>query len=107
MSARPRVSGFSIVRNAVQYGYPVAESLRSLAALVDEIVVAVGKSDDGTLELVRSLDLPDLRIIETEWDESLRVGGQVLAQQTNVALAQCRFKAAIPENRVRAAFPDQ
>ncbi len=80
-----------MVRNAIKYGYPVAESLRSLAPLVDETVVAVGKSDDGTLELVRSLDLPDLRIIETVWDESLRVGGRVLAQQTNVALAQCRL----------------
>ena len=91
MNPPPRVSGFSMVRNAIKYGYPVAESLRSLAPLVDEMVVAVGKSDDGTLELVRSLDLPDLRIIETVWDESLRVGGRVLAQQTNVALAQCRL----------------
>lgn len=89
MSA-PRVSGFSIVRNAMQYGYPVEESLRSLAPLVDELVVAVGKGDDGTLELVRSLDLPGLRIVETVWDEALRVGGQVLAQQTNLALAECR-----------------
>ena len=89
MSA-PRVSGFSIVRNAIQYGYPVEESLRSLAPLVDELVVAVGKGDDGTLELVRSLDLPGLRIVETVWDEALRVGGQVLAQQTNLALAECR-----------------
>ncbi len=89
MSA-PRVSGFSIVRNAIQYGYPVGESLRSLAPLVDEMVVAVGKSDDGTLELVRALGLPGLRIIETVWDEALRVGGHVLAQQTNLALAECR-----------------
>ena len=63
MSQLPRVSGFSIVRNAIQYGYPVAESLRSLAPMVDEMVVAVGRSEDGTLELVRSLDLPGLRII--------------------------------------------
>ena len=89
-ATRPPVSGFSIVRNAIRYGYPVAESLRSLAPLVDELVVAVGKSDDGTLELVRSLDLPQPTIIETEWDESLRVGGRVLAQQTNLALARCR-----------------
>jgi hypothetical protein len=80
-----------MVRNAIKYGYPVAESLRSLAPLVDEVVVAVGKGEDGTLELVRSLDLPDLKIIETVWDDSLRVGGRVLAQQTNVALAQCRY----------------
>jgi hypothetical protein len=91
MPAHPRVSGFSIVRNAIQYGYPVAESLRSLAPMVDEIVVAVGRSDDGTLDLVRSLDLPGLRIIETEWDETLRVGGRILAQQTNLALEACRF----------------
>jgi glycosyltransferase involved in cell wall biosynthesis len=85
-----RVSGFSIVRNAIQYGYPVAEALRSFAALVDEVVVAVGRSDDGTLELVRSLDLPGLRIIETVWDDALREGGRVLAQQTNLALSNCR-----------------
>ena len=90
MSGVPPVSGFSIVRNAVRYGYPVAESLRSLAPLVEEVVVAVGRSEDGTLELVRSLDLPNLRIIETVWDEALRVGGKVLAQQTNVALEACR-----------------
>ena len=89
MTALP-VSGFSIVRNAIQYGYPVAESLRSLAPLVEEIVLAVGRSEDGTLELVRSLDIPRLRIIETVWDESVRVGGRVLAQQTNLALSHCR-----------------
>jgi hypothetical protein len=84
------ISGFSIVRNAIALGYPVAESLRSLAPLVDELVVAVGRSEDGTLDLVRSLDLPGLRVLETVWDESLRRGGRVLAHQTNVALAECR-----------------
>lgn len=85
-----RVSGFSIARNAVQYGYPIAAALTSIAPLVEEVVVAVGKSDDGTLELIRGLDLPNLRIIETVWDESLRRGGLILSQQTNVALAACR-----------------
>ena len=90
MSGPPRVSGFSIVRNAIQYGYPVAESLRSLAPLVDELIVAVGGSEDGTLDLVHSLEIPGLRVIETVWDEGLRVKGRVLAQQTNLALAECR-----------------
>lgn len=89
---RPRVpvSGFSIARNAVTYGYPIAAALTSIAPLVDEVVVAVGRSDDGTLELVRGLDLPNLRVIETVWDETLRRGGAILSQQTNVALAACR-----------------
>lgn len=90
-----KVSGFSIARNAIKYGYPLAEVLRSLAPLVDEIVVAVGRSEDDTLDLVRSLGLPGLRIIETVWDESLREGGRILAQQTNVALAACRHPWAL------------
>ena len=94
MSAVP-VSGFSFVRNAVKYGYPVAAALRSVAPLVDELVVAVGDSDDGTLELVRGLGIPQLRIIETVWDESLRQGGLILSQQTNVALAACRHPWAL------------
>lgn len=89
MTAVP-VSGFSIVRNAIKYGYPVTESLRSLAPLVDELIVAVGKSEDETLDLVRSLDIPHLRVVETVWDDALRVGGRVLAQQTNLALSFCR-----------------
>jgi hypothetical protein len=88
--APPLVSGFSIVRNAIQYGYPVAESLRSLAPLVEELVVAVGRSEDDTLGLVRSLNIPHLRIVETVWDDAQRIGGRVLAQQTNLALSHCR-----------------
>ena len=92
---RVPVSGFSIARNAVTYGYPIAAALTSIAPLVDEMVVAVGRSDDGTLELVRGLELPNLRIIETVWDESLRRGGLVLSQQTNLALQACRHPWAI------------
>jgi hypothetical protein len=84
------LSGFTIVRNAVRYGYPVVESLRSLLPLVEELVVLVGKSEDETMDVVRSVDDPRLVIVETEWDESLRTGGRVLAQQTNLALARCR-----------------
>jgi glycosyltransferase involved in cell wall biosynthesis len=90
MTARVPVSGFSIVRNAVRYGYPVGAALRSIAPLVEELVVAVGNSDDGTRELIAGLGIPQLRIIDTVWDESLRRGGLILSQQTNVALAECR-----------------
>ncbi len=84
-----KVSGFSIIRDGVRFGYPFLQSIRSILPLVDEFVLAVGKSRDQTLELARSLDSPKLRIIETVWDESLRRGGQVMAQQTNLALDQC------------------
>lgn len=81
------VSGFTIVRNAIRYDYPVEESIRSILPFCDEVVVAVGKSDDGTRELVSLIDPGKIRIIDTVWDESLREGGAVLAEETNKALA--------------------
>lgn len=83
------ISGFSFVRNAITYDFPLEESLRSLLPLCDEVMVAVGRSEDETLQVVRELGDGDLRIIETEWDDALREGGRVYAQQTDVALAGC------------------
>ncbi len=84
-----QVSGFSIIRDGVRFGFPFIESIRSLLPLVDEFVLAVGKSQDETLNRARAIDSPKLRIIETEWDENLRRGGLVMAQQTNMALDRC------------------
>ncbi|MDH4130892.1 MAG: glycosyltransferase family 2 protein [Gemmatimonadota bacterium] len=88
-----RVAGFSLVSNAVALDFPILESLRSLLPLCDELVVNVGPSSDGTLELVRSLDDPRLRLIEGEWDATL--GGRMLAVETQRALEACRGDWAI------------
>lgn len=84
-----KISGCTFCRDAVRFDYPIVESIRSILPIVDEYVVAVGRCDDGTLELVRSIGDPKLRIIETVWDESLRKDGLVYAQQTNLALSHC------------------
>lgn len=80
-----KVTGFTFVRNAIVYDYPVVESIRSILPLCDEVAVAVGNSDDGTLELIQSIDPEKVRIIETVWDDSMREGGQVLAVETDKA----------------------
>jgi glycosyltransferase involved in cell wall biosynthesis len=38
---------------------------------------------------VQSLNDPKIKIIETIWDDSMREGGRILAQQTNIALEHC------------------
>lgn len=81
-----KVSGFSFVRNAVKFDYPFLESINSILPICDEFVLAVGKSEDNTLEQIRALNSPKVKIIETVWDESLREGGAILSQQTNIAL---------------------
>jgi hypothetical protein len=83
-----KVTGFSFIRNAIRYDYPIRESLLSLLPLVDEIVVAVGKSEDATLDLVKNIAPAKIHILETEWDDSLREGGRVLALETQKAYEQ-------------------
>lgn len=80
------VSGFTFIRNAVKYDYPVVESIKSVLPLCDEFVVALGNSDDETETLIKSIDSPKIKIINTVWDESLREGGRVLAAETDKAL---------------------
>ena len=84
------VSGFTFCRNAVKYDYPVVESIRSVLPICDEFIVNVGRCEDGTLELIRSIGDPKIKIIESIWDESLRKDGLIYSQQTNIALAQCK-----------------
>ena len=84
-----KVSGFTFVRNVVKYDYPVVESIRSVLPVVDEFIVNVGRCDDGTLELIRSIGDPKIRIVESIWDETLRKDGLIYAQQTNIALSHC------------------
>jgi hypothetical protein len=83
-----KLSGFTFIRNGVKYDYPFLESIASLLPLCDEVVVAVGQSEDNTLECIKSLHSPKIKILETLWDESIRKGGTILSQQTNLALDQ-------------------
>jgi len=82
-----KVSGFTFIKNALIYDYPVVEAIQSILPVCDEVVVAVGKSDDNTLQLINSIDKSKVRIIETIWDESQRKGGRVLALETDKAFA--------------------
>lgn len=82
-----KVTGFTIVRNAIKYDYPAVEAITSVLPLCDEFVVAVGKSEDNTLALIQSIDSDKIRIIETVWDDSLKTGGRVLAVETDKAIA--------------------
>lgn len=88
-----KVTGFTFVRNAVKYDYPVVEAIKSILPLCDDFVVAVGNSEDGTLELISRIDPEKIKIINTVWDDSLREGGKVLAAETDKA-----FQAIGPDS---------
>lgn len=80
-----KVTGFTIIRNAIKYDYPVVEAITSVLPVCDEFLVSVGNSEDGTLELIKSINSPKIKIMESVWDDSLREGGKLLSIETNKA----------------------
>ncbi len=88
-----KISAFTFLRNARRLQFPFVESIRSALPLVDEFVVALGPSDDGTEEALRAIGDPKIRILPTTWNENLaknvRVKGFVYGQQKSIALFNC------------------
>ncbi len=82
-----KISGFTFVRNAVRFDYPVVESISSILPIVDEFIVSVGNCDDGTLQLIESIPSPKIIIVHSVWDDTIREGGKVLAMETNKAFS--------------------
>ena len=74
-----KVTGFTFIRNAVKFDYPVTEAIRSILPLCNDFIVAVGNSDDDTETLIQSVDKQKIRIVKTSWDDSpeMKKGGKV------------------------------
>ena len=83
-----KVCGFSFVRNAVKYSYPVVEAIQSVLPMCDTFIMSVGNSEDDTMDLIRSIDSDKMRIIESVWDDRKRKNGEVLAEETNKVFDQ-------------------
>jgi len=87
------ISGFTFIRNALKLDYPIKEAILSILPLCDELIVAVGNSDDNTRQYIEGIGDSKITIIETIWDDSLRKGGVVLARETDKALTAVNPKA--------------
>ena len=87
-----KIAGFTFIRNAVKNDYSILEAITSILPICDEFVIAHGNSDDDTLQLLKSLDSPKIKIIETVWNDSVREGGRTFALETDKA-----FQAISPD----------
>lgn len=84
-----KVSGFTFIKNGQMLGYPFIESIMSVLPILDEFVIAVGKSEDNTLEMIKSLKNKKIKILETHWNEEMQDRGFVYAQQKMIAQYNC------------------
>ena len=81
-----KIAGFTFIKNAIKNDYSIVEAINSILPICDEFTVAVGKSDDETLQLVQNIKSDKIKIIETVWNEKLRAGGAVFALETDKAI---------------------
>lgn len=88
------ISGFTIVRNAVDLGYPFIESIRSALSICDEFIISEGYSSDRTWKGAEALArrYPDkIRVRRDRWTDTPD-DGAVIARVSNLALAECTSK---------------
>jgi len=83
-----KLFGFTFIRNGIKYDYSFVEAITCLTELCEEVFVAVGDSEDQTLDWLKKI--PKVKIYETKWDMSLRQGGLILSQQTNLILDELK-----------------
>lgn len=89
-----KISGFTILRNAVALDYPFVESVRSLLPVVDELIAVVAAGDDETWDALQGLGESRIVPVRTDWAASGTHGAE-LSRQTNIALGRCTGTWAI------------
>ncbi len=83
------ISGFTFIKNGEILGYPFVESIKSLLPIVDEFVINIGESEDNTLEIIKNIQDPKIRIITSKWNDKMQDRGYVYGQQKMIAQFNC------------------
>lgn len=80
-----KISGFTIVKDALINDYPIIESIKSILPIVDEMIVLIGNCNDETEKLIKSINNIKIKVYHSVWNNTLRKGGKVLAEETDKA----------------------
>jgi len=84
-----KISAFTFIKNGAIYNYPFLESIHSVLPIIDEFVINVGEGEDNTLELIKEINSPKIRIIQSKWNDNMRHRGFVYGQQKTIAQFNC------------------
>lgn len=91
-----KISAYTIISNAIKYSYPIVESINSVLPIVDEFVVNLGPSDDGTEGLLhKAFDgIEKVKFFKGDWEDRSK-GTAFLRNQSNIAQEKCRNKICL------------
>lgn len=84
-----KVSAFTFIKNGQILGYPFIQSIKSILPIIDEFIINVGNSEDETLDLIRSISSKKIRVIESNWSDSMQDRGYVYGQQKMISQFNC------------------
>jgi glycosyltransferase involved in cell wall biosynthesis len=94
-----KVSGITFIKNGLTLGYPIAESIKSIEPLCDEVIINVGfdvktlDQDDGTYQYLKDQFTSEKFVfLKSYWDPQSTKNGLILSEQTNIALANAQGK---------------
>jgi len=84
-----KVSAFTFLKNGQMLGYPFMQSIQSILPIVDEFVIALGPCEDNTEAMLQSLNESKIKIINTQWNDTMKDSGYVYGQQKMIAQFNC------------------
>jgi hypothetical protein len=86
------ISGFMIVKNVLEQGYPFVEAIASALPICDEFLISDGYSIDGTYETIKKISNlnPKVQVFRYQWPEKKDIN--VLSEVTNELRKKCRFE---------------
>jgi hypothetical protein len=84
-----KVSAFTFIKNGQLLGYPFIQSMKSILPIVDEFIINVGLGEDNTLDEIKKINDPKIRIIQSHWNDNMKDRGFVYGQQKMVAQYNC------------------
>lgn len=84
-----KVSAFTFIKNGQILGYPFIQSIKSILPIIDEFIINVGNSEDETLDLIRSISSKKIKIIQSNWNDSMQDRGYVYGQQKMISQFNC------------------
>lgn len=82
-----KLSGLTLVRNGFECGYTFIETIKTLEAICDEVIVCEGYSTDNTFEAIKQHKSDKTIIYQDEWQKSSC--GLEFARITNLGMSRC------------------
>ena len=86
------ISGFMIVKNVLEQGYPFVEAIASALPICEEFLISDGYSTDGTFETIEKISKLNskVKVFRQEWPNIK--SANALTEVTNGLRKKCRFE---------------